>query len=79
MRRMLRFPTLAALFALALTAACSEAPRDSPEAAPEAAPPPLHSPLEIATALGVPNVHEPSPGLLTAGQVSQARAAMATP
>lgn len=77
MRNMTRFPTLAAIFALALTAACSEAPRESseatPGATPQAAPSTLPSPLETANALGVPNAHEPSPGLLTAGQLSPAQ------
>ncbi|MDP2955043.1 MAG: sulfur transferase domain-containing protein [Longimicrobiales bacterium] len=62
MRKMTRFPTLAAIFALALCAARSEAQRVSPAAT-----------LASATALGVPNVREPSPGLLTAGQLSQAQ------
>jgi len=69
-------PTLVAL--LLLSQACSDAePRETPGAAPAAAEPaPVllgSSALEAAVALGVLNVHEPAPGLLTAGQITEAQ------
>ena len=81
MNTTLRFPALAALLAVASFAACSDAPREAPEAAPAtsapaAAPTQTAAPatdLDAALALGVPNAHEPSPGLLTSGQITQAQ------
>lgn len=75
----LRFPTLAALFALATLAACSDAPRQAPESAASEPVPVTTSAaspvgaLEAATAMGVFNAHEPVPGLLTAGQLTEAQ------
>jgi uncharacterized protein (TIGR01244 family) len=58
--------------------ACSgNAPRATPEAAGAASGPAAAaaaaSALEAAAALGVPNAHEPAPGLLTAGQITEAQ------
>ena len=66
---------LVACLLLASGACSNEAPGESPEAAAAAAEPapvPLRSSaLEAAVALGVPNAHEPAPGLLTSGQITQ--------
>jgi protein tyrosine phosphatase (PTP) superfamily phosphohydrolase (DUF442 family) len=61
-------PTFALLVALT---ACGDAP--SPRATPDVTEGPGAAPaptLATAAALGVPNAHEPVPGLLTAGQPS---------
>ncbi|HSW29601.1 MAG TPA: hypothetical protein VLH75_08995 [Longimicrobiales bacterium] len=75
----LRFPTLASLLALAPLAACSDAPRQAPDSAASepipvttSAAAPVDA-LEVATAMGVFNAHEPAPGLLTAGQLTEAQ------
>jgi len=72
-------PTLPFLVALVpfVVACFDNTPRATPEAAgaasePAAAAAPA-SALETATALGVPNAHEPTPGLLTAGQITEAQ------
>ncbi|MHB1194444.1 MAG: protein tyrosine phosphatase family protein [Longimicrobiales bacterium] len=75
----LRFPTLAAFLALATFAACSDAPREAPESAASEPVPVTRSAaapvnaLEAATAIGVFNAHEPVPGLLTAGQLTESQ------
>lgn len=73
----LRFPSLAALLVLAPLAGCADAPQPAPDAASE--PVPVVSTaapagdLDAALAMGVPYAHEPSPGVLTAGQITQAQ------
>jgi len=72
-----RIQPLAALFALAFLAACSDAPPRGSEAASEPVPvisrtAPVGD-LQAAVALGVPYAHEPRPGLLTSGQISPAQ------
>jgi len=72
-----RRSALLALLASAPLAACSDAPRPAPDAASE--PVPVVSTaapaadLDAALAMGVPYAHEPSPGFLTAGQITQAQ------
>ncbi len=70
-----RLPILAVVLLVLLAGCSDDAPRSAPEsappvadAAPVAAPP---SALEVAASLGVRNPHEPSPGLLTAGQITR--------
>ena len=79
MNTTLRFPTFAALIAVASLAACSDEPRGTPESAASepipvnrAAAAPVDA-LEAAVAMGVFNAHEPVPGLLTAGQITEAQ------
>jgi protein tyrosine phosphatase (PTP) superfamily phosphohydrolase (DUF442 family) len=79
MNTTLRFPTPAALLALASLAACSDAPREAPESAASepipvttSAAAPVNA-LEAATAMGVFNAREPVPGLLTAGQLTESQ------
>ena len=74
-----------ALAAVVALAACSDAPDDAaPEAGAAAAPSAVHTPAAPATApatpglasvadMGVPNAREPRPGLITAGQPTQAQ------
>lgn len=77
MTRSLPLQAFATVLALAPLAGCSDAPRPAPEAASEPVPvvsaAAAASDLEAALAMGVPNAHEPAPGLLTAGQVTQAQ------
>lgn len=77
MIRLHRIPTLLALLSFAVLAACSDAPAPASDAASE--PVPVVSTaaptanLDAALALGVPYAHEPAPGFLTSGQISQAQ------
>lgn len=75
MKNLPRLHTLAALILLA--GACSQgaAPPDQEAAPGSAAPPaaPVTSLLQGVAALGIPNVHEPAPGLLTGGQPTEAQ------
>ncbi|NJD19727.1 MAG: hypothetical protein FIA95_10660 [Gemmatimonadetes bacterium] len=76
-----RRSALLALLALAPLAAGSDASRGSPGAGAESAPPvPVNTQaaapagaLELAATLGIANAREPSPGLLTSAQISQAQ------
>jgi uncharacterized protein (TIGR01244 family) len=72
-----RILSLATLLALAPLAACSDEPGQARDAAPEPVPvvsraAPLNA-LDAAAALGIFNAHEPVPGLLTSGQITQAQ------
>lgn len=73
MRRLAPHRLLAFAALLPVASACADRPADeAPAAAQAPAPAPTPS-LATATGLGVPNVHEPIPHLLTAGQLSQAQ------
>lgn len=71
MRRTAHTPALLVALGLVTLPACSDRPAEqTPGEAAAAAAAPAPS-LATATALGVFNAHEPTPGLLTAGQLTE--------